>query len=112
MPASEVAAERSGKSASSKSADGSALPETIVDTRGFQRSFFRAGIFEGFSDGAFPGDFGDLVIGMGARKENTGDQEQREKSSTKKHVASGQREGQPESCPKGAMPTVLRNATQ
>src|SRR6266851_3455131 len=66
VPAGEVAAISARESAGAKTADGRALPKAIVDMAGVERGLFRAGVFEGRTDGALPGCLGDVVVGLDA----------------------------------------------
>src|SRR5262249_39761711 len=107
VPACKVAAIRTGKSSGSKSADGSTLPETVVNMATVEGGLFCARVFQWLSDGALPSNFGNIVVGANARKENADSKEETEESSTQNHKASRQGMGQPEGCP-GCFQT-LRN---
>src|SRR4051794_18723021 len=62
VPAGEVSAIGAGEGAGAEAADGSALPETVVDMAGVERRLLCAGIFERLADGTLPGGFGDDVV--------------------------------------------------
>jgi hypothetical protein len=71
VPAGKVSAIGAGESAGSETADGGALPETVVDVAGVEGGLFCAGIFEGLTDGALPGGFGDVVVSIGVCEEKS-----------------------------------------
>jgi hypothetical protein len=68
MPASEVAAIGARESAGTETADGSALPITVIDV--LQSDFSGPGIFERGAEGAFPGGFWDIIAGPRGGGEN------------------------------------------
>jgi len=68
MPASEVAPVGAGERSCPKTADGSALPEAVVDMRGLEGGLFGAGMIDRLPQRATPGRLGN-VIGAQQRAE-------------------------------------------
>src|SRR6266853_1127899 len=63
VPTGKITAIGARESAGTETADGRALPVTIIDVAGIQRRFFCARMLERRTDGALPCSFGDIVTG-------------------------------------------------
>src|ERR1700730_7168713 len=63
VPASKVAAIGARESAGAETADGCALPKTVIDVAAVQSGLFCPGGFQGLADRALPGGFRDVVVG-------------------------------------------------
>src|SRR5215470_6116043 len=67
VPAGEVSTKSSRKSAGAESTYRSSLPKAVVNVTTIERWLFRARVFERLSDGTFPGNFGNFIVGINGR---------------------------------------------